>query len=262
MTPLDKRDLYGGLHMPKQAAQQEQYHGWEPQEHDYDPEWDYKLRYDQMDHPMIQQANQRLQELAKRDDTPMNPERPGRVFPAELPENTVALYCSGTYQEPCILFNVNAHQGYEDQVNKTVDHEVRHAMQEADWVPKWPGQPYGPWANEDDAEGHSFSKQAAQQVMYHVAPSGARESIEQNGLTVQEPSERLWHESQDGVHLWDNDGDARDWIEWSNEQGHEWASPWDIWEVDANGLNVSPDPEMRNSFVTQNIPPDRIRRIT
>src|SRR5688500_9867266 len=109
----------------------EQWHGWEPQEHEYDPEWDYELQYDKFNHPLIQRAQQRLEQLAQSPETPMNPERPGRVFPVELSDRgAVAMYCNVTYNEPCILLDVDGHRGYEDQIEKSVDHEVHHAVQE------------------------------------------------------------------------------------------------------------------------------------
>lgn len=221
----------------KNSANEEQGHGWQPQEHDYDPEQDYVLRYDQFDHPLIQQAQQRLNELAARPDTPMNPERPGRVFPADLSkagpnpasEDGVATYCNGTYNEPCILFDVDAHKGYEDQVGKSVEHEVAHAIQD------WNGHDF----DEDEAEDWHYG--AAQNVMYHVAPMHLDEQIAEEGLVPQ--PKRRWdefstepHDYEHGIYLWADPQDAQDYAE--ALPGHH-----QIYEVDTTGHELIPDME-------------------
>jgi hypothetical protein len=122
-------------------------------EHDYDPRWDYILRADQFEHPLALLAQQRLDELAAREDTPF--ER-AHVHPADLTrgphagQNPVGVYCSGTYNEPVVLIDIDAHAGYEDQVVKTVEHEIAHAIQE------WSGEGAMDWADEDEAELHEF----------------------------------------------------------------------------------------------------------
>jgi len=50
-----------------------------------------------------------------------------------------------------ILIDLDAHAGYEDQIVKTLEHEVVHAIQESDWDGS------GEWVDEDEAEGFSFS---------------------------------------------------------------------------------------------------------
>lgn len=144
------KSVYSSLNPTPVHGSDQQHHGWVPQEHDYDPEWDYTVRYDQLDHPLVQAAQARLEALAQLDDTPMDPATPGRVFPVDLSAyDGVATYCNGTYNEPCILIDVDGHEGHEDQINKSIDHEVRHAIQESNWN----GDENEPWADEDDAEG-------------------------------------------------------------------------------------------------------------
>jgi hypothetical protein len=55
-----------------------------------------------------------------------------------------------------ILLDLDKHQDSDvispkDEVRRSVDHEVTHAMQESEWSGE------GSWANEDHAEGHRFS---------------------------------------------------------------------------------------------------------
>jgi hypothetical protein len=129
---------------------------YRPQEHDYDPRWDYVLRLDQLDDPLLAVARERLGELAARDDTPF--ER-GHVIPARLDaahtpgsQDGVGVYCSGTYCEVVILVDLDAHRRHSDhgeaehQIIRTVEHEVVHAIQEHG------SDPNEGWADEDEAE--------------------------------------------------------------------------------------------------------------
>lgn len=119
--------------------------------HDYDPRWDYDVREDLFDHPYQVAAQHRMDELAQRSDTPF---LHGHVYPWDSDGKSAAVYCNGTSGEPCVMFDPLLHErmdqeGYGNQSAKTVDHEVRHAMQEHED----PNTDF----NEDDAEGYHFS---------------------------------------------------------------------------------------------------------
>jgi hypothetical protein len=129
-------------------------------EHDYDPRSEYTLRADQFDDPLLRAARERMNELAARNDTPF--ER-GHVFPARLDEQhnlsgtaAAGIYCSGTYNEPVVLIDLDAHRALEEEeftrdgdvlreVQRTVDHEAAHAIQEH-------ADREGNWADEEVAE--------------------------------------------------------------------------------------------------------------
>lgn len=124
-------------------------------EHDYDPRWDYELRLDQLDHPLYKLAQQATAELAAREDTPFDR---AHVFPADLSAaanpsgvDAVGVYCAGTYTEPVILIDIDAHWtadviSPEAEISRTTEHELMHAIQE------WRGEGASDWADEDEAE--------------------------------------------------------------------------------------------------------------
>jgi hypothetical protein len=126
-----------------------EHHGWLATEHDYDPEWDYEIDYHFLDHPLVKKAQEHLQQLAELQDTPFNPELPGKVFPSSSIANrqAIALYCTGTYTEPVILIDLTAHidlfgNQAPFQITRSIEHEVYHAIQESEGLPM----------DEDDAE--------------------------------------------------------------------------------------------------------------
>lgn len=135
-------------------------HLFEFQEHDYDPRWDYEIDYSLLDDPLLKLAQQRLDQLAQRSDTPF--ER-GHVYPVQLSSSryqseAVGVYCSGTYNEPVILIDIPQHDNInvldpEDEVIRTIDHEVAHAIREADYDPMFNDD----WVDEEEAENWRFS---------------------------------------------------------------------------------------------------------
>ena len=122
------------------------HHGWIPREHDYDPEWDYEINYEQLDDPLILMAQAHLERLARLEETPFCAETPGRVFPCSPLHNgeAVAVYCNGTYLEPAILIDLDAHKSNGDlgQIIRSINHEVYHSIQDSE----------GLEPNEEDAE--------------------------------------------------------------------------------------------------------------
>ena len=109
------------------------------------------------------------------------------------------------------------------------------------------------------------------QVMYHVAPRSARESILANGLRpAGDEDETMWGESNpEAVYLFGNHEDAHHWINHSNENGYDWAAPWDVWQVNTEGLQPEQDwmmmPGVRSydsNMVYEPIPPNRLRLLT
>lgn len=128
------------------AGRDPDYYTWyEPQAHDYDPSWDYDVREDLFSHDLLIEAQEHLDELAARNDTPFSR---GYVFPASLTDrDAVGVYVSGTSSEPVVMFDPVAHEAAApDEVRRTIEHEVVHAVQEATDRP----------ADEAEAEAHRF----------------------------------------------------------------------------------------------------------
>lgn len=95
-------------------------------------------------------------------------------------------------------------------------------------------------------------KISASQVMYHGAPSSARDSIAQNGIDY-----RILHGEGEAPEGYGQRGN------YLAEQPR-WAIPanasGDIYEVDASGLNLRPDPAWEGGWYTQeSIPSERVR---
>lgn len=68
---------------------------------------------------------------------------PRRVKYVDLTEyDAVAMYIDGTCGYPVVLVDLEAHRGYENQLGKSIDHELKHAIQENE------GREY----DEDEAE--------------------------------------------------------------------------------------------------------------
>jgi hypothetical protein len=101
-------------------------------EHDYNPEWDYEIAPEHMGHPLAVQAQRRMNFLASLPDTQFVR---GHVVPAKL-GNAVGTYIHGTNAEPVALVDISQHDSLdvldpEAEIDRTVDHEVRHAEEDA-----------------------------------------------------------------------------------------------------------------------------------
>jgi hypothetical protein len=196
---------------------------WDPyfetQEHDYDPRAEYEIRPEHFTHPLHQIAQARMDELAARPDTPFNR---GHVYPARLDaennpsgQDAAGVYASGTYNEPIVMMDYDIHQdpdvmSPEDEVRRTVDHEVGHAIQEH--------RDPDAWGDEDEAEGWRFTSVRLGMAvpLYHLAPTAARESIQQHGLIGNErdKTQSPWTQSlgqPPGNYFFDNPEDAHDY---------------------------------------------------
>lgn len=132
---------------------------FEMTEHDYDPRNDFEIRLDQLDHPDIRLAQGWLDRFARSKQSWFEK---AHVYPArEGMGQAVGMYITGSYDEPVIMVNLDAHELPDDHypmpelkhqeitqaVFKTVQHELRHAWQD------WMGLP----GDEDDAEGHEWA---------------------------------------------------------------------------------------------------------
>jgi hypothetical protein len=42
------------------------------------------------------------------------------------------MYIDGTCGYPVVLVDLNKHRGYENQIGKSIDHELKHAIQDAE----------------------------------------------------------------------------------------------------------------------------------
>ena len=102
------------------------------------------------------------------------------------------------------------------------------------------------------------AKTSAQQVMYHLAPRDARESIQQNGID--------WNRATNPLPNDDGPDGQEEWPR-ANYLFHEYPdmkSAWDdVYEVNAEGLTLHPDPYHPEgdyaSYTHETIPPHRIR---
>ena len=126
--------------------------GWS-HTHDYDPTWDYAVRFDQRDDPLLAQAQRAADKLSDLSGGTLSR---GRVYPADL-DGPAAVFVSGTSHEPVVVIDLDCHRRAaaeltagddhalleaQRMVAATIVHEMRHAAQEALELP----------ADEDDAE--------------------------------------------------------------------------------------------------------------
>jgi len=110
--------------------------------HDYDPTWDYEVRFEQRYHPTVQKAQGLIEQISSEHPVPW---QEGRVYPADL-EGPLAVFVSGTNGAPVVLLDLDAHHStgleiglnpdeIESAVLDSLIHELRHAYQEAhDWA--------------------------------------------------------------------------------------------------------------------------------
>ena len=104
--------------------------------HDYQPTWDYEPRAEQ-DPELAAIAIQCAKGEYQRTKQPFE------LHDIDLSHlGAVAMYIDGTCGYPVILIDLEAHRGYEDQIGKSINHELRHAIQDAE------GRDY----DEDEAE--------------------------------------------------------------------------------------------------------------
>lgn len=102
--------------------------------HDYDPAWDYEIdetppqELAAIAQKVCQSYYAELQRKGIIDDWMFGFE----VWAANLGEHdAVAMYINGTYSWPVVLIDLRAHQGYADQIGKSIYHELIHAVQES-----------------------------------------------------------------------------------------------------------------------------------
>jgi hypothetical protein len=109
--------------------------------HDYEPEWDYTLD----GHPDKEMAKLTKHICERIYTSDPNPDIRGfafEVWAAKLEPGTVAVYIHGTYGFPVVLIDLEKHREYQDQIGKTILHELKHSIQDGD------GRDY----DEDEAE--------------------------------------------------------------------------------------------------------------
>lgn len=102
--------------------------------HDYNPNWDYNVD----ENPPAEAARIARDASAKIyadlvakgviDQAMFGFE----VWAVKLENNAVGMYISGTYDFPVVLVDLNKHRGYEDQIEKTIRHELKHAVQQSE----------------------------------------------------------------------------------------------------------------------------------
>ena len=130
------------------ADQEEWLYGW-ALVHDYDPTWDYEVRFDLRHHRLSLLAQSVAEKLGKEHPLPWHA---ARVYPADL-DGPLAVYINGTHGAPVVVIDLEAHQrkgeemGLDEKdievaIADSVLHELRHAFQAAN---EWP-------MDEDEAE--------------------------------------------------------------------------------------------------------------
>jgi 8-oxo-dGTP pyrophosphatase MutT (NUDIX family) len=91
--------------------------------HDYQPSWDYMVQT----HPdpelaaLASEAAKRIYQRTK---------QPFECWACELPAGAVAMYINGTCGYPVVLLDLEMHRDHTDQFYKSIDHELKHAVQE------------------------------------------------------------------------------------------------------------------------------------
>jgi hypothetical protein len=80
---------------------------------------------------------------------------------------------------------------------------------------------------------------SATAVMYHVAPSSARDDIAADGLWARTGGEDD-DPAEEGVYLFDNLGDAERFIPWVQANWPDYG-PADVWQVNLGALERDPD---------------------
>lgn len=113
---------------------------------------DYHIDTSKMGHPLVVQGQRRMNFLA---DLPETHFQRGHVYPvvSKSMGHDVATYSFGTYKEPVMLLDVGAHEHSlypEDEVTRSVDHEVRHSQQE--FRAEQLGEPFASHSDEHEAE--------------------------------------------------------------------------------------------------------------
>ncbi len=96
--------------------------------HDYQPSWDYELN---------ESPDPELAALAKDAAVRVYQRRkiPFELWAVDLntaSHDAVAMYVDGTCGYPVVLIDLEQHRGYEDQFWKSIDHEIKHAIQESE----------------------------------------------------------------------------------------------------------------------------------
>ena len=108
--------------------------------HDYEPSWDYVVD-ERPDPGLAALAGGVARGIYARTGDPFELWAV-RFTDDEDQKGAVAMYVDGTCGFPVVLIDLEAHRGYEDQIGKSVEHELRHALQDVE------GRGY----DEDEAE--------------------------------------------------------------------------------------------------------------
>jgi hypothetical protein len=137
-TATHPEDLYGDI--KKYGSADEPGLLWRAGEannhHDYQPSWDYEPRAEN-DPELAQIAVQCAKGEYERFKQPFE------LWDVDLSHtNAVAMYIDGTCGYPVVLIDLEAHRGYEKGIGKSINHELKHSIQEAE------GREY----DEDEAE--------------------------------------------------------------------------------------------------------------
>jgi 8-oxo-dGTP pyrophosphatase MutT (NUDIX family)/GNAT superfamily N-acetyltransferase len=94
--------------------------------HDYQPSWDYEPRAEQ-DPELAAIAIQCAKSEYQRTKQPFE------LHDVDLSHlDAVAMYIDGTCGYPVVLIDLEAHRGEERQIGKSINHELKHAIQDAD----------------------------------------------------------------------------------------------------------------------------------
>jgi len=126
--PYDTEE--GGKKSSKHASTDEPGLLWrapeDNQSHDYQPSWDYEPRANS-DPELAKIAIQAAAGIYR------NTKEPFELWDVDMAERgAVGMYINGTCGFPVVFVDLEAHRGYEDQIFKTIDHELKHAVQDSE----------------------------------------------------------------------------------------------------------------------------------
>jgi hypothetical protein len=96
--------------------------------HDYQPSWDYELN-ETPDPELAAAAKEAAVRVYQRMKVPFE------LWAVDLntaSHDAAAMYVDGTCGYPVVLVDLEQHRGYEDQFGKSIDHELKHALQESE----------------------------------------------------------------------------------------------------------------------------------
>ena len=172
----------------------------------------------------------------RRDWAPIQPGTIGEVIKSQVADGSGGYPALVKFQDP-----------YHGELTEYVPHHKFKRLV---------APPTIPWGEEGN-EYYRGAHTSSQQVMYHVAPRSARESILANGL-----DHRVLHGEGEAPEGYGARGNYLS-EQLSDAQSYAQDTDSDIWVVDHNGLDLTPDEAWYKGWYSQSpIPPNRLRLLS